>query len=204
MPRVPPVVLVEVRTEIGMRAHGPTSCVAACIKIGNAVERVIEPAGAAGSMPMLAGTGPGANGFVGGTVGHRRPNRFPNIEFQWWIAFKRLSACDSQMVDRGAHHRRSPWFCSGSDPASINSDQLRRRHSSTEFHRMSTTDSAGTALRHDPDWAARKSTGQHASVRRRWKTEEHHRSTKLPPSGRSRHLVGTNQGRDRRFCWSGP
>jgi len=57
----------------------------------------------------------------------------------------------------------------GADPASINGDQLRRRRSSAEIHRVSTTDSSCTALKHDPDWAARKSTGQHASVRRRWK-----------------------------------
>jgi pimeloyl-ACP methyl ester carboxylesterase len=32
-------------------------------------------------------------------------------------------------------------------------------------------------------------------------TEEHHPSTKVPPSGRSRRIPGTNQRRNRSFCW---
>jgi hypothetical protein len=35
-------------------------------------------------------------------------------------------------------------------------------------------------------------------------TTEHHRSTTVPPCGKSRHMMGNNQGRNRRLRWSRP
>ena len=51
--------------------------------------------------------------------------------------------------------------------------------------------------RTEKHWPAR--TGTDPS-----ETADHFRNTLVPSCGRSRHVSGNNQGRDRRFCWSGP